>query len=406
MGTHVLKCNEKKRIVSSVSIASSGVGYKNKLTSTTTGINTSLNLITINDHVYETGDLIRYDAKSTPIVGLSTLTNYYIKKENDDSFRLSVVGVGSTAKDFYLRSQKYVDFVSSGSGIHEFNYPPIEVSITGNIGVSTLSGQDFNASLRPIVRGSIKSVYIADGGIGYGSSDIINYNRQLSFTFNKGKNAQLHPVVENGKITNVIVLNSGSGYNSPPNIKVSGSGQGSVITPVIEGGQITSVKVVHSGIGYTSSDTEASITAAGSECKLYSIPKVWTINKFEQLYQSDKITSDDGVVSDGNYGLQYNHLYAPRKLRQIVNSIKFIDGDSILTPDLIYDNDIETTSEEHSPLIGWSYDGHPIYGPYGYSTPNGGDIKALTSGYISGIATNRPNPKNSNGDLLLDADTL
>ena len=400
VGTHVLKCNEKKRIVSSVSIASSGVGYKNKLTSTTTGISTSLNLITINDHGYETGDLIRYDAKSTPIVGLSTLTNYYIKKVNDDSFRLSAVGVGSTAKDFYLRSQKYVDFVSSGSGIHEFNYPPIEVSITGNIGVSTLSGQDFNASLRPIVRGSIKSVYIADGGIGYGSSDIINYNRQLSFTFNKGKDAQLHPVVENGKITNVIVLNSGSGYNSPPNIKVSGSGQGSVITPVIEGGQITSVKVVHSGIGYTSSDTEASITAAGSECRLYSIPKVWTINKFEQLYQSDKITLDDGVVSEGNYGLQYNHLYAPRKLRQIVNSRKVIDGDSILTPDLIYDNDIETTSEEHSPLIGWSYDGHPIYGPYGYSTPNGGDIKALTSGYISGIATNRPNPKNSNGESI------
>ena len=145
----------------------------------------------------------------------------------------------------------------------------------------------------------------------------------------------MHPVVENGKITNIIVLNSGSGYNSPPNLKISGSGQGSVITPVIEGGQITSVKVVHSGIGYTSSDTVASITAAGSECTLYSIPKTWTINKFEQLYQSNKITLDDGVVSDGNYGLQYNHLYAPRKLRQIVSSRKVIDSDPIFTPDLI-----------------------------------------------------------------------
>ena len=43
VGTHLLKCNQKKRIVSSVSIASSGVGYRNKLTSTTTGIKTSLN---------------------------------------------------------------------------------------------------------------------------------------------------------------------------------------------------------------------------------------------------------------------------------------------------------------------------------------------------------------------------
>ena len=400
VGTHVLTCNEKKRIVSSVSIASSGVGYKNKLTSTTTGINTSFNLITINDHGYETGDLIRYDAKSTPIVGLSTLTDYYVKKVDHDSFRLSAVGVGSTAKDFYLRNQKYVDFVSSGSGIHEFNYPPIEVSITGNIGVSTLSGQDFNASLRPIVRGSIKSVYIADGGIGYGSSDIINYNRQLSFTFNRGKDAQFHPVIENGKVTNIIVLNSGSGYNSPPNLKISGSGQGSVITPVIEGGEIVSVKVVHSGIGYTFSDIVTSITPAGSECTLYSVPKVWTVNKFEQLYQSNKISLDDGVVSDGNYGLQYNHLYAPRKLRQSVYSKKTIDGEVILTPDLIYENDIEQVSEEHSPIIGWAYDGHPIYGPSGYSNPTGGDVKLLTSGYVSGIATNRPNPQNSNGEFL------
>ena len=68
------------------------------------------------------------------------------------------------------------------SGINEFNYPPISVSLEGHIGVSTFSGQNFNASLRPVVRGSIKSVYIVDGGVAYGSSDIINYNRQPVFT--------------------------------------------------------------------------------------------------------------------------------------------------------------------------------------------------------------------------------
>jgi hypothetical protein len=24
----------------------------------------------------------------------------------------------------------------------------------------------------------------------------------------------------------------------------------------------------------------------------------------------------------------------------------------------------------HSPIIGWAYDGNPIYGPYGYKNPN------------------------------------
>ena len=25
---------------------------------------------------------------------------------------------------------------------------------------------------------------------------------------------------------------------------------------------------------------------------------------------------------------------------------------------------------KHSPIIGWAYDGNPIYGPFGYSDPN------------------------------------
>ena len=66
----------------------------------------------------------------------------------------------------------------------------------GHIGVSTLSGQNFNAVLRPVTRGSIKSVYVESGGIGYGSSDIINYNKQPLFTLKKGKNAQLLPIVD------------------------------------------------------------------------------------------------------------------------------------------------------------------------------------------------------------------
>ena len=38
----------------------------------------------------------------------------------------------------------------------------------------------------------------------------------------------------------------------------------------------------------------------------------------------------------------------------------------------------------HSPIIGWAYDGNPIYGPYGYSksTDDNSVVKILTSGYI------------------------
>ncbi|MCI5059299.1 MAG: YHYH protein [Flavobacteriales bacterium] len=36
------------------------------------------------------------------------------------------------------------------------------------------------------------------------------------------------------------------------------------------------------------------------------------------------------------------------------------------TPYLLYSDD--TTA--HSPIVGWAFDGYPIYGPYGYSNPN------------------------------------
>ena len=53
----------------------------------------------------------------------------------------------------------------------------------------------------------------------------------------------------------------------------------------------------------------------------------------------------------------------------------------------------ENTSTQHSPIIGWAYDGNPIYGPYGYITKAGGIISQMKSGYNSRNAitlANRP----------------
>ena len=404
-GIQELKCANKKRVVSSISIGSSGSGYTNRLTSVASaGINTANSTINIPNHGYKTGELIRYDNKTTPIIGLTTLTNYYVTAVDGGSIKLSAVGVGSTPANFFMRNKKYVDLLSGGAGINEFNYPPITVSLTGHIGVSTLSGQNFNASLRPVVRGSIKSVYIADGGVGYGSSDVINYNRQPTFTANSGKNAQLIPIISvDGKLSEVIVLNAGSGYNSPPDLKVKGTGSGTKIIPILKGGSIDSVKIINTGIGHTSTDASITVTSNGDGAKFYSNPKIWTINSVERLIQNDQITTDDGIVSTGlndEYGLQYSHLYAPRKLRQSVYIKKAIGDKEVFVPDLSVENDIEQVSVSHSPIIGWSYDGSPIYGPYGYTNASGGPIKILESGYSPSISSIRPNPLTSNGEMI------
>ena len=48
----------------------------------------------------------------------------------------------------------------------------------------------------------------------------------------------------------------------------------------------------------------------------------------------------------------------------------------------------------HSPIIGWAYDGNPIYGPFGYSDPDNinSSLKILTSSYKKDVSKviNRP----------------
>ena len=49
-------------------------------------------------------------------------------------------------------------------------------------------------------------------------------------------------------------------------------------------------------------------------------------------------------------------------------------------------------SAVHSPIVGWSFDGYPIYGPYGYSNATNANsaIKLMVSGYATNAAmTNR-----------------
>ena len=43
-----------------------------------------------------------------------------------------------------------------------------------------------------------------------------------------------------------------------------------------------------------------------------------------------------------------------------------------------------TTAPTHSPILGWAYDGYPIYGPYGYAAANdpASGVRRMVSGYV------------------------
>ncbi len=60
-----------------------------------------------------------------------------------------------------------------------------------------------------------------------------------------------------------------------------------------------------------------------------------------------------------------------------------------VNPQCLYD---KTASTAHSPIIGYAFDGYPIYGPYGYAnTTGGGGIKRMVSSYALSNAGSRTN---------------
>ena len=103
------------------------------------------------------------------------------------------------------------------------------------------------------------------------------------------------------------------------------------------------------------------------------------------MRKTSGVSDDDGYITEGlnkNLGLQYSHIYAPRKLRESVFSVDQ-DGKILYgKKDLKRVNSLEVkSSSDHSPIIGWAYDGNPIYGPYGFAKKSGGIVLQMKSGY-------------------------
>lgn len=361
-GTHKIKAKTRKIILGSINIVNPGSGYSNKKRTTQpSGINTSLDYITIKNHDYKTGEILRYNYQGTQVSGLSTSKDYFVTKIDEDSFTLSDVGIGNTYREFYLETKQYVNLKTVGVGTHIFNYPEISVEIIGDINVSVSGGvtkEIFKAKIEPSFKGNITSIHLENDGNSYGTSNIINFNRQPNITLDSGSGCELKPVIKDGKIVDVIILIAGSNYNSTPNLSISGDGFGAVLYPIIDNGRVVAVNIIEGGKGYKKENTKILVKSNGSGSKLYSKLQTWTINLYERF--KDYFPNDNGFLSESinpDYQLQYTNIFCPQKL---------VNGNSL----------------QHSSLIGWAYDGNPIYGPYSYENVDGtGPIVRMKSSY-------------------------
>ena len=89
-----------------------------------------------------------------------------------------------------------------------------------------------------------------------------------------------------------------------------------------------------------------------------------------------------GHPAGGNYHHHQNPSAFKLDLTVLSTICNLYDADGLYTID----------SNAHSPLIGFAYDGFPIYGAYAYADTNGtGAIARMKSGYELGTATTRTN---------------
>lgn len=374
-GFHIFKSQDYKNIIDSVLVLNGGEGYSNKFVKIYspidsefiydntgyTGISTFDNYIFAKNHNFKDLDILNYSSSGSPITGLSTTTQYYVTVIDSDRFTLSEVDNSPDPKKNYYY-KKYVNITGVGTGEHLFSYPPISLNIESLSG--TASTTIIEPTLNPVVLGEVENVYLSDPGNNYGSNGVINFNKSPLINFVlPTQSSILKPKVLNGSINNVEILNPGNGYSKDIDLIVVGNGKFAELYPIIENGRIIQIKILNSGKGYDNK-TEIIIKKRGSGAKFYGNITEWTINQVKKNeFTIASISDGEGLLIPGdnlNFGLQYINFYPPS----------------------IFRDDLNDNGSLHSPILGWAYDGNPIYGPYGYSNINGsGLVQKMLNGY-------------------------
>ena len=252
-----------------------------------------------------------------------------------------------------ITNGKVTAIAVSASGIGYDSVPTVTISGGGGQG----------AMAEAVVRGGLETITVTSGKEGS------NYSERPNVTLISGSGAVAYPSIVNGRIVSIILTYGGSNYYGPPDVVIEGDGVGAVAFATIDGNsrQVTSISVTNGGIGYTAGKTFVYVVYPGSGATFQvqlpelSINLAATPDELSKpLFAAPKVADTHNGVSikganSGIYGGEYGYLYNPRKLR-------FLLGDNVSDA-----NNSELNPTRHSPIIGWAFDGHPIYGPYGYA---------------------------------------
>ena len=341
-----------------------------------------------------------------------------------------------TTYDIPLRNSSNEDIIFVMSG------PLIPVS--GSSSTITLSpelGSTFESNPTVVVddgseaeisvvvsNGAVVAVQILNGGRNYFVEPTLTV-----ITKDAGNFAVLRPVVSNGRITSVSIINAGSGYSVPPVVAIEKNSDAASVSAQLKSwtfnianrfitgidtfggyvfdesrGQNFEIQEVPSGSNssiklkesFTATDIIVGMEVSSPYFSVGTfVAGIDTTNRIVYLSKSEitsaiafELKGKKVTISQGD-----DRVRGSLKISEVLaksfpeSRLKYQYLQMTNTP--AFETHYGISSSQHSKIVGWSYDSHPIYCKYGYTTAldNNSGISEQTSSYrIKGNRTNGP----------------
>ena len=189
-----------------------------------------------------------------------------------------------------------------------------------------------------------------------------------------------------GRVLTGTVVSGGQYYNDVPVIKVSdasGRGKGAVVTCTVSGGSVVDVKVSSPGIDYVPGTTGAVVVPIGSGAEVDAEIEYYVFDRVKQIIDNpnQNLDSGNGFVFDDVDGVknQFGYIGIPFNLTEELGV---------------------TSDDVHSPILGWAFDGNPIYGPNVFTNRKNSDggVSRAYSSYV--LSDDRTNIKSTSGTVV------
>ena len=230
---------------------------------------------------------------------------------------------------------------------------------------------------RSILAGQVVESIVVD------TTDI--FPRTPDITITSGRGAVISAVVTGGKVTSLTIDNPGEFYSSPPIINIrdnAGRGRFAEYESIVNtDGQITGFNKIGEGNFYNQNTVIVDVIPVGNGASGTPLLKEWNFNRYKKL-ENNLDTENGCIFANYNNVLEYGYGYVanPKALR-------------VSLSDNINSAGTEPASKSHSPILGFAYDGNPIYGAFGYEDPldPSSSIIRMTSSYsINNSRSNGP----------------